>query len=162
MIAIHKNFLVFSAFLISQILMGCLFIASIMFWSLFAYTFLNSIKINGTLLDYLFQIDIGQGGMNIIYSLFLIFLLIAIISMVIFVLSFFIKNIYVFFFKVVTLLFLPCWITLWMIMSLDELGFTVITSIISFLALLSPLTKRLAQKVAQNTQEKIETKLTSK
>lgn len=162
MIAIHKNFLVFLAFFISQILMGVIFIVSIMFWSLFAYAFLNSIKINGTLLDYLFQIDIAQGGMNIIYSFFLIFLLIAIISTVIYVLSFFIKNIYVLFSKVVTLLFLPCWITLWMIMSLDELGFTVITSIISFLALLSPLTKRLAQKVAQNTQEKIETKLTSK
>lgn len=101
--------------------------------------FVITFKTEGTLWDQVLQLKLNNVFENIFISLFVIFTpfftcLLTINS----VGNLLNKNtipIQAFLWK----MFIPVWITLWLTMTLNESGFMIVTSIIAFLVLLSPL-----------------------
>lgn len=126
-----------SIFLKGALLIGLL---SIIF-SLFKHL-LNSSRIDGTVYNSFFSIPFYNIFENFVVSFGIVFIIHIsfIVSLAIVldrVLAKETTKIQAYSWK----LFIPLWVTLWLSMSLDEKSFTIVTSVVSFLALLSPLIK---------------------
>ena len=138
--SIHKahNILktLLSIFWKGALLIGLL---SIIF-SLFKHL-LNSSRIDGTVYNSFFSIPFYNIFENFVVSFGIVFIIhisfIVSLAMLDRVLAKETTKIQAYSWK----LFLPLWVTLWLSMSLDEKSFTIVTSVVSFLALLSPLIK---------------------
>jgi hypothetical protein len=104
-------------------------------------TLLNSSRIDGTVYNSFFSISFYNIFENFVASFGIVFIIhiFFIVSLVMLerVLAKETTKMQAYSWK----LFIPLWVTLWLSMSLDEASFTIMTSVVSFLALLSPLIK---------------------
>lgn len=127
--------------LLSIFLKGTLFIGllSIAF-SLFKHL-LQSSRIEGTVYNSFFNIPFFNIFENLVVSFGIVFIIhisfIVSLAMLDRALAIETNKIQAYSWK----LFIPLWVTLWLSMSLNEASFTIVTSVVSFLALLSPLIK---------------------
>ena len=139
--------------LFSILLFGlfCIGLISLVFF-LFLQILQNS-RIDDTVYDSFFNISIYNLLENVFFSFLIVF---EIHLSVIIALHLFYKMTK---FNTIKLqeyswkLYIPLWITLWLTMSLDENGFAIVTSVISFLALLSPLIK--TPKLSSSSESEI-------
>ncbi|RLK62625.1 hypothetical protein D3H64_08715 [Atopobacter sp. AH10] len=103
---------------------------------------LSIVRISGTIYDSLFLINLYNPNENIFISFFLLFIIFFVILLLINLLGWFLKQDLLRIQEFLWRSFIPVWITMWLALSLDEKGFSIIVSIISLYAILLPLIKK--------------------